>query len=86
VSEKQLFSVLVRAVGIVVFLDGFRVLWFAVAAWLFPFTPEQRWPFAMVEPNLAYGLLVVVLGAMMFRWPEWLLNLAWPPEPPSDQD
>ena len=35
-SEKQMFGVLVRAVGVLVFLEGLRVFWFALAQWGIP--------------------------------------------------
>jgi hypothetical protein len=31
----------------------------------------------LVAPNLMYGLLLMVLGSTMIRWPQWLVHLAW---------
>jgi hypothetical protein len=73
VTEKQTFGVLIRALGVLVFLDGVRTLWFALAQWaLF-----RQVTGAMTAPSLIYGLVVVMLGSTMIRWPQWLVHVAW---------
>ncbi len=76
-SEKQIFSVLVRAIGILVFVEGLRVLWFAVAECCIPATAVREMPLAVAAPSLLYGVFTMVLGLTMIRWPQWLVHLAW---------
>ena len=76
-SEKQIFSVLVRAVRILVFLEGLRVFWFAFTQYILPATAIHDLPLAYAAPSLAYGLFAMVLGSTMIRWPGWLVRLAW---------
>lgn len=79
VNEKQLFGVLVRAVGVLIFFDAFRVFWIGCNQWVFPRTsaPVSVFFLELVAPNLMYGLLVMVIGATMIRWPGWVVHLAW---------
>jgi hypothetical protein len=77
-SEKQIFSALVRAVGIIVFLEGLRTFWIAFVQYVLPITfPVPGWGLALAVPTLSYGLFSIVLGSTMIRWPEWLVHLAW---------
>lgn len=78
-SEKQLFAVLVRGIGIITFIDAFRVFWNGCISWMFPRTsaPVSVFFWELVAPNLIYGLLLMVLGSTMIRWPQWLVHLAW---------
>jgi hypothetical protein len=74
-TEKQLFAVLVRAFGILIFLQGLEILWFALSALA---VPTQRDFFLPVEaPRLVYGLVSMVVGGSMIRWPGWVVHLAW---------
>jgi hypothetical protein len=79
VNEKQLFGVLVRAMGVLTFMDAFRIFWNGCIQWIFPRTsaPISVFFLEMVAPNLSYGLLVMILGASMIRWPGWVVHLAW---------
>jgi hypothetical protein len=76
-NEKQLFSVLVRAVGIIVFLEGLRTFWLVFVQWALPPINIPGWGLALAVPTLSYGLFTVVLGSTMIRWPGWLVHLAW---------
>lgn len=76
-SEKQMFGVFVRALGVLVFVEGLRVFWFAYAQWGIPATAIRDVPLAAVAPSLLYGLFAMVLGTTMIRWPAWLVHLAW---------
>jgi hypothetical protein len=78
-SEKQLFGVLVRGIGVLTFIDAFRVFWIGCTQWVFPRTsaPVSIFFLELVAPNLMYGLLLMVLGSTMIRWPQWLVHLAW---------
>jgi hypothetical protein len=31
----------------------------------------------MIGSSLVYGLSAVALGAIMLRWPDWVVHLAW---------
>ena|SRR5271166_5805231 len=75
-NEKQLFGVLVRAMGIFVFMEGFQVLWTASAQWILRDTPTAIY-YGPVASNLMYALFVMILGGTMIRWPGWLVQLAW---------
>jgi hypothetical protein len=76
-TEKQLFSVLVRAMGTLVFMQGLAELYVACAQWLFTPDSQRHFVIAMAAPNVVYGIVVLVLGTTMIRWPEWLVYLAW---------
>lgn len=76
-TEKQLFRVLVRAMGILVFMQGLAALYVACAQWLFTPDSQRHFFIAMTAPNVLYGVAVLILGATMIRWPEWLVYLAW---------
>jgi ABC-type transport system involved in cytochrome bd biosynthesis fused ATPase/permease subunit len=77
VSEKQLFGLLVRVLGVLVFLDGLKVLWFTLTQWVFAGAALQAAGYTFATPTLAYGVLAMALGMTMTRWPEWLVRLAW---------
>jgi hypothetical protein len=72
VNEKQLFGVLVRGLGVLVFLHGLNGLFV-------DFMQLEFEPFvaAMFAPNVIYALLAMALGVAMVRWPQWLVHLAW---------
>jgi len=76
VNEKQLFGVLVRAMGFFVFMEGFRVVWTASAQWVLRDAPASIY-YGPLAPNLMYALFVMILGTTMVRWPGWLVHLAW---------
>jgi hypothetical protein len=77
-NEKQMFSVLVRGVGLVVFLNGSRALWLSFMVWVWRDSMYRSvFPPEFGTQDLIYGLLVLVLGLTMIRWPGWLVNLAW---------
>ena len=76
-TEKQLFGVLVRAMGILVFMEGLAQLYVACAQWVFTPDAQRHFVIGMTAPGVAYGLVVIVLGATMIRWPQWLVYLAW---------
>jgi hypothetical protein len=77
VKEKQVFSVLVRGLGILVFLHGLSSLYVDLAQWEFEPAVTRTFVTAMIAPNVIYSLLAVVLGITMVRWPQWLVHLAW---------
>jgi hypothetical protein len=77
-TEKQAFSVLVRALGVLVVLHGARVLWIPFINWVWPYAfPRGPEPFVVVQ-DFVYSLVVLVLGSTMIRWPEWVVRFAWP--------
>ncbi len=76
-NEKQLFSVLVRALGALAFMHGLSVLFVDLAQWEFEPPVTQTFVTAMMAPNVIYALLALVLGTTMVRWPQWLVHLAW---------
>jgi hypothetical protein len=77
VSEKQAFGVLVRAIGVLVFLEGLRTFWFGFWEWGMRGTSVGTLNFAIVGSSLVYGVFAIVLGATMIRWPDWVVHLAW---------
>jgi hypothetical protein len=76
VSEKQLFGVLVRTIGVLVFLEGVRAFLVDLLLWNWPggFGNNPRL-FGPLE--WAYGPLVMLVGALITRWPGWVVYLAW---------
>ena len=77
-TEKQAFSVLVRALGVLVVLNGCRWLWIPFINWAWPYAfPRGPEPFVAVQ-DLVYAVLVVLLVSIMIRRPEWVVRLAWP--------
>ena len=66
-NEKQAFSLLVRAIGILVFLDGIKSLWFALAQWEFQLYWTHILPYVALAPSLVYGPIATALGAIMIR-------------------
>ncbi len=77
-TEKQSFSVLVRALGVLVVLSGGRIFWFTLINFVWPYAfPRGPEPFVAVQ-DLVYSLLVFVLGSTMIRYPEWVVRFAWP--------
>jgi len=79
-DEKQLFSVLVRAIGLAAILHALGTIVFQVSGWLLPaFSLRTAGLSAVgvIGPSLICALVAVVLGAIMMRWPEWLVRLAW---------
>lgn len=80
-GEKQLFGVLVRTVGVLVFLEGGRSLWVSFMVWVWRDTMlGHGFPPEFGTQDLVYGLLVLMLGFITIRWPEWIVRLAWPKE------
>jgi hypothetical protein len=77
VNEKQLFGVLARAVGLLIFVDGFRFFWVACTQWIFPRNFEGSFFLELIAPNLTYGLLVMTVAVVLIRWPAWAIRLAW---------
>ena len=63
-----------RAGCVLVFLEGLKALWFALAQSALP--AFRGVTFAMAIPSLIYGLATVTLGSTMIRWPQWLVRLA----------
>src|SRR6266852_8676547 len=76
VNEKQTFGVLVRAIGVVIVLNGARQFWFEVVRFAFP-PSVFRYP---VSQDLLYAFILIALGAIMIRWPDWIVCFAWPQE------
>ncbi len=76
-NEKQLFSVLVRGVGVLVFLNGLSNLYVVLVEWKFELPVARTLVTAMTAPNVIYVVLALILGVTMIRWPEWVVHLAW---------
>jgi hypothetical protein len=75
-SEKQLFSVLVRGVGLLVFVHGVDAFYLAVVEWYLNFGPPEYLP-KVLASRVVYGFVAMLLGAIMTRWPQGLVQLAW---------
>jgi len=76
VNEQQTFGVLVRAIGVTVVLNGARQLWFEIVRFAYP-PSVFRYP---VSQDLLYAFTLIALGAIMIRWPDWIVRFAWPQE------
>ena len=75
-TEKQIFSIFVRALGVLVVLDGLRQLWYVFARLLWT-DGHYLYPFSQ---DLTYTLIVLAVGATIIRQPDWFVRIAWPPE------
>lgn len=75
-SEKQLFSVLVRSIGVLVFMSGLSSLYVTLAQWFESVIPQSLVEAAMAQ-NVIFFLVALILGAAMVRWPQWVVHLAW---------
>jgi hypothetical protein len=78
-TEKQSFSVFVRALGVLVVMDGLRQVWFVVARLVWT---DGRYLYSFSQ-NLTYTLVLLAVGAIIVRSPEWVVRFAWPQEPKS---
>jgi hypothetical protein len=78
-SEKQCFGVLVRALGVLVVLTGARQLWFVLTRFEYP-AEAFRYP---LSQDVVYAFIVIVLGLIMTRWPQWIVRFAFGQEPES---
>ena len=79
-NEKQMFSVLVRALGVLVVLDGAKQVWYVFARLIWT---DGRYLYSFSQ-NLTYTLVVLALGAIIIRQPEWFVRLAWPESESTD--
>ena len=76
-TEKQTFSALVRAVGLLVLLrDSAREFWFMIVRWAFPATVFHT----TFNQDFIYAVLSAILGFVLIRWPEVIVRIAWPDE------
>ena len=78
-TEKQLFSVLVRMAGVLVVLVGLKAV--AQNALLYFWPPSYHgveWP-----KEFLYCAVVLLLGTILVRWPNWVVHLAWLEELPT---
>lgn len=75
-NDKQLFGVLIRWLGVVVLLQGVRALAVDVMIWTTPSRFGSRPPLLGGQEQI-YVTLILVIGLIMIRWPEWVVQLAW---------
>ena len=75
-TEKQLFRVLVRAIGILVFMQGIGSLYVGCVRWAFAGF-ERPLVNGLTTLDLMYASVVLAVGATMVRWPDWVVRLAW---------
>jgi hypothetical protein len=73
-TEKQLFSVLVRMLGVLVVLVGLRAVAqdLMIIVWPPTYSANVEW-----SKEWLYCSTVLVLGAILVRWPDWVVHLAW---------
>lgn len=77
VSDKQLLSLLVRVLGVIVALDGAsHVLSTVCSFWVWPYDLPRNFPIPSAIPELPYGLGALVLGAAMIRRPGFVVRIA----------
>jgi len=74
VNEKQMFSVLVRALGVLVVLDGARQFWYLLARLIWT---DARYLYSFSQ-DLTYTLVILAFGAIIIRQPDWFVRFAWP--------
>ena len=73
-NEKQMFSVLVRALGVLVVLDGARQFWYLLARLIWT---DARYLYSFSQ-DLTYTLVILAFGAIIIRQPDWFVRFAWP--------
>ena len=84
-SEKQAFSVLVRALGVLVALHGAKQAWYCAARLIWDMGMGGRYLYPLSQ-DVAYGAAVLVLGAIMIRQPDWIVRFAWPLDDQSNSN
>jgi hypothetical protein len=75
VTEKQLFSVLVRGLGVLVLLHGADEAWVCIARLIWTPHIDYFYPY---RQDLVFMVLQFLIGAAMIRSPEIFDWLAWP--------
>ena len=85
--EKELFEVLVRALGVLVLLHGARMFWLVFINWAWPYAfPRGMEPYVW-DQDFVYALLVLALGTTMTRHPKLVVSFSYyktPDSEPSD--
>lgn len=81
-DEKRLFSVLVRWLGLVIFLEGVRALALDVMIWTTPARFGNSPPLFGGQEQV-YVVVIVLLGLTMIRFPEWVVHITWFEKSPS---
>jgi hypothetical protein len=81
-TEKQMFKVLVRWLGVIILLDGIRGIAVDLMIWT---TPAQYGssPPLLGGQEQVYLAVFILLGLMMIRFPEWIVYITWWEELPS---
>ena len=85
-TEKQLFSVLVRMLGVLVVLVGLRCVAQDLIAYFWDTYPlSMPW-----SKEWLYCAIILVVGAILIRWPDCVVHLAWDKLPtigrPNDEE
>lgn len=84
-SDKQMFKVLVRWLGIIIFLSGVQGLVADLAIW----TSAARYgalpPFSGYQEIIYVGV-IILLGLVMIRFPEWIVQITWFEAKESSED
>jgi hypothetical protein len=76
VTEKQIFSAFVRASGVLVVLDGLKQFWYVLARLVWT---DGHYLYSFSQ-DLTYTLIILAVGAIIIRQPDWFVRFAWPPE------
>ncbi len=73
-TERMLFRVLVRMVGVFTLVDGFKQAFYLTVR---PIFPESNWRHS-INFDLSVTLALVVFGAILIRWPSWIVEFGFP--------
>jgi len=80
-TEKQVFGLIVRGLGVLVILDGARQAWFLIMRFAYP-PSVFHYPFSL---DLLYAVVVLMVGLALMRSPEMIVRLAWSEESESSR-
>jgi len=86
VSDRQLFGVLVRVLGMSVIFAHVRTYYETLMGWAWPVVALNGYVRPVDPQDVVYCLLVLTLGLIMVRAPEWVAQFAWPKEPEPEAE
>jgi hypothetical protein len=72
-SDRQIFGLIARALGLSVFIYGFLVMNTGILRWIDPRASYRH----SIAGDVFYGLIMMFLGAVLVGWTEWLVAFSY---------